>query len=175
MPAPPQRLTRTARYEWCRPLRPYEETIVHADVESRSADCPSPLDEDGALRVSLADGLRRWHLRAETAFRSAVDLGAAKVTRPAERDKGAAPTSRRRADTAPQRARESISARRLHRIHRCIAEAWRRGSAAHEPLPVTVQRRWASAAHDCLLPAAPLFLGPAADVLSRAQAEMRLQ
>ena len=170
-PAPAARLTRTARYDWQRPLQPPEEAVVREAAERRAADFGPCLSSDGCLELSLASGLQRWHAQAEAAFRASVALGAAAVARQAERDKGTTPSSRAAAASSRHRDEESIASKRLRRLHRGLQEAWRRGTAAHEPLPPCLQRRWLAAERDGLVGRQPAAMGKAADLLSRAMAD----
>ncbi|CAE8677334.1 unnamed protein product, partial [Polarella glacialis] len=137
------RLRKTARYSWSAKPTPSEAKAIETAMNA-AAQQPEATED-------LAEGWRRWHARAQAAFKEAVRLELAVETVKAERAKGSEPSCSPVAPSTRRRKPECVLVRRLKRLFRAAEEHPRFGKTDAE-LSGKMKRKWLVLASERVFP-----------------------
>lgn len=141
-PAPAQRLTWCASFQWHEGQH-RAEAVLRAAADAAGPELRQQPGRD------LLQSWRTWHARAEAVCNAAVGMGIATLERKPERAKGSWPTSRPTARGGAHRPPEGIAVRRLRRLHRAAAEQLKR-AGPDSPLTDAQVRHWGAAVRDAV-------------------------
>ena len=141
-PEPPLRPRRCAQYRWTLRENDDDDMVLineqHALEAELNQTVPSAPSE-----ASLSERWRNWHSRCETRFQIAERMGYCTKLQPAERTKGLLSfcDNFKQVDNRPPHFKnQSLTIRRLRRVHRAISDRLYHSDADDQPAPRDLRR-----------------------------------